>query len=339
MSEVTKLSKKVDSISQQLSEMGQRKPSSADVKKWLIEVVEEMTPSAEKLLKKIDETDPISGVPRFGPKNVEKIRVIHEKLSLLKINLEEFIGNCSAAEDIDGVSESAVKADDIPDAIYTNNTVFDTRLGFQESSRLQTMEKTTMQRQDELTALATALDPLGAAKTGLKSSIQDITTRKSGAIAENVLALISQYREHNTPNLGTCIQILSSIISNIISHPDDIKLRQIRLQHPTIYSKLVQPSGGLRLLCACGFNIICDRPDEQDSEKTPVKDEIVLGVHVAAGPLPEDPVVRSVLENAWKLSQTATAFLKEPETEDTNQWIAWFDGLTAVRDILAKQPK
>ena len=90
-------------------------------------------------------------------------------------------------------------------------------------------------------------------------------------------------------------------------------------------------------MCACGFNIICDRPDEQDLEETPVKDEIVLGVHDAAGPLPEDPVVRSVLENAYKLSQTATAFLKEPETEDTSQWIVWFDGLTAVRDVLAKQ--
>ena len=325
-----------------------------DAKTFLDSVVSDMMPSVLKLVNKTKEKDSVTGEPRCGPKHNEKIKTLFDKITALQQNLEAFLVG-SNSEDIisnDDNEDDKVHNGLAPDAIYTDSTVFDTRLGFQESSRLNTIVKTTMQRQDELAAIAEALDPLASTKTELKNLLLDINSNAANSSKENFMTIIGNLKTNaantsesstSSATLMTQLRFMQSVMSNICSHPDNEKLRKIRVQHPIVYTKLVQPIGGLLLLSSCGFKIICEVEDKTDDITTVVKeaaasdgaDEVVLGVHAVAGTLPADTSTSSLLNAAHTLSLPVNAVLIEPNVEDTMKWVAWFDTLTAVRDVLS----
>lgn len=55
-------------------------------------------------------------------------------------------------------------------------------------------------------------------------------------------------------NSKECIQTILKIVDNILSNPSNAKVRTLRLNNPTIQSKIVQKKGGLDVLISIGFD-------------------------------------------------------------------------------------
>jgi hypothetical protein len=291
---------------------------------------------------------------------------LHQSLAELHTAIEEVIREATAR----GLPETAAaagsdaaslarKAEPPPDAIYTDKTVFDTALGYKDSSRLTAEEKTTLQMQDDIKNNV-LLDPLAPVKAEMRRVLQIFNGAKSGA--EAFLAVVARLRdEEKCPHLPSMLTFLSPLLQNICGHPDDEKLRLLRLQHPIVYEKLSRGAGSLELLCAAGFTLRCDMPPptpspatsedkskDKDKNKKAESDkstgggggaasseskpkESVLGVDAAAGPLPADANTAVLFRMAHQLGLVPVAFMREPQVEDTTQWIAWFDALGEVK--------
>lgn len=54
-----------------------------------------------------------------------------------------------------------------------------------------------------------------------------------------------------------CVQVILKILDNILSNPNNVKVRTLRLTNPTIRSKIVQKNGGLDVLISMGFEYNC----------------------------------------------------------------------------------
>jgi hypothetical protein len=332
-----------------------------------LEVVEMLLPKAAKHLAKTKDVDPVTGEPRYGALQTQKIVALHQSLTELHASIEEVIREATARglpETVVGIDASSIarKAEPPPDAIYTDKTFFDTALGYKDSARLTVEEKTTLQMQDEIKNNV-LLDPLAPVKAEMRRVLQAYNGAKSGA--EAFLAIVARLRDEKSPHIQSMLAFLSPLLHNICGHPDDEKLRLLRLQHPIVYEKLSRGAGSLELLCAAGFTLRCDVPPptpthtpsedknkdkkkktEAEAEKTlgvggmaaePRPTEAVLGVDVDAGPLPADANTAVLFRMAHQLGLVPVAFMREPPVEDTTQWIAWFDALGEVKQACKVQ--
>jgi hypothetical protein len=328
-----------------------------------LEVFEELLPKAAKLLAKTKEVDPVTGEPRYGALHTQKIVALHQSLTELHAAIEEVIREAAAR----GLPEAAVngdesrKAEPPADAIYTDKTFFDTALGYKDSARLTIEEKTTLQMQDEIKNNV-LLDPLAPVKAEMRRVLQAHNGAKSGA--EAFLAVVTRLRDEKCAHVPSMLAFLSPLLQNICGHPDDEKLRLLRLQHPIVYEKLSRGAGSLELLCAAGFTLRCDVPPPTPTTPTPSEDkskdkskkteaeksaggvgmssepkpaEVVLGVDADAGPLPADANTCILFQMAHQLGLVPVAFMREPPVEDTSQWIAWFDALGEVKQVCKAQ--
>ena len=52
---------------------------------------------------------------------------------------------------------------------------------------------------------------------------------------------------------SVCLVTLLKILDNILHKPGDMKVRQLRMQNPTVWQKIGQRKGGIEILQACGF--------------------------------------------------------------------------------------
>ena len=376
MSELSKLNKRVESAvaffdTHKKTQLQNQREIVKKAREWLNGVDEEMLPTADKLIGKTKEKDPVTGASRYGPNHVAKISALYDKIVALRkglsILLEGYGDGDGGDEDED--DEKMKASEPAADAIYTdfdkNQSVFTSALGYTDSSRLQKNVATTMQRQDELRLLADSLDPMAQVKTDLRLSTQSVNGDTVGVdrfiltahrLRADCETNIAQYSH---VHLQTCLKFIQSVLVNICSHPDDEKLRRIRLQHPVVYSKLTQIHGGLSLLTACGFVVRCERSEEEAAEReaqvalsaaattttantcTRAKDEgstdATLGVHASLGKLPMDTDVSKLLICAHQLDLPVNAVLLEPNVEDIPKWMEWFDSLTALREACNKE--
>ena len=54
----------------------------------------------------------------------------------------------------------------------------------------------------------------------------------------------------------TAAEVLGRLLSNITAAPADPKFRRLRLSNPRIQAAVVDVSGGVELLLACGFEVV-----------------------------------------------------------------------------------
>lgn len=340
MSELTKLIGLKDELESWLEESSKVIPSIGAVNSKLNEILNQLLPRSSKLLAKTKEVDPISGAPRYGVQHCQKIHILNEQFMRIKQNLESLVERAITDGAKDDLSAIASKETNEPaaDSIYMSQTVFDTSLGYKDSSRLTQEEKTTLQRQEDIRNNI-ILDPLAPLKADLRKTVQDINSANHGV--SEFAAVVATHRQdpRTTPEqLREALKFLHGLLQNICGHPDDEKLRLIRLQHPVVYEKCVRCTSALQLLHAAGFTIRCDKQEgdmitnSKDISKGNTSDrtEYVLGVHSEAGLLPTHDVVATVFRQAHELNLTTVAFLREPSVENIPQWVAWFDTLTAV---------
>lgn len=141
----------------------------------------------------------------------------------------------------------------------------------------------------------------------------------------------------------TCVK---SIMTNIISHPDDDKLRRIRINHPIIKERLTKLGvASVQLLVALGF-----RARVVTALGNPIPDE-ELDLNVEENTTYSrihEALTASDMEREMQKALTADGsrstcrltlllVLSEPPTETTlgrEAWKVWFDGLHSSLDII-----
>jgi len=351
MSELSKLLSRKEELNTWCVQCESKVPAMTLIQTHLTEVQEQLIPKAQKLLGKTKEVDPVSGAPRYGVQHCQKIALLNETMGQLKDKLEKLLEMSSAQGGMDieeNETKNKTKSEPAADAIYFGATVFDTALGYKDSQRITEEEKTTMQRQLENERLNMAMDPLAGPKAALKKLLQDVNSVQGGA--EEFCSIVSMSASSSPSPSATAtaaqvkegLKFLNPLLQNIVGHPDDEKLRLLRLQHPIVYQKLVCHLPALELLHSAGFAIRCDEKGPADLLPTPKAGEeaeavYVLGVHPEAGPLPTNGHVSSLFRLAHELNLTVVAFLKEPSVEDISTWVAWFDTLTAVKNACGVQ--
>lgn len=139
--------------------------------------------------------------------------------------------------------------------------------------------------------------------------------------------------------------MLCSIISRIISRPDDPNLRKLKAVHPVVQSNITGRHGGFQALVALGFSIkFRDQTNEENEHelldwlrKEYSSFESLL--NSAANFLLEDDysALLPLFEGSsqWQLSFE----MEEPPIDDIGAgsqggWIVWFDKLQADLAIL-----
>lgn len=58
------------------------------------------------------------------------------------------------------------------------------------------------------------------------------------------------------PNAAAAAAVLRRLLGNVLSSPSDERFRRVRLTNPKIQAAVVDSSGGVELLLACGFEIV-----------------------------------------------------------------------------------
>jgi len=342
MSELSKLLSRKEELNKWCAECEAKVPSMALIQTHLTEVEEQLMPKAQKLLGKTKEVDPVTGAPRYGVHHCQKIALLNETMGQLKDQLEKLSEVSSAQGNMDvedNDTKDKTKSEPAADAIYFGATVFDTALGYKDSQRITQEEKTTLQRKLEIERMNLAMDPLAGPKAALKKLLQDINGSTGGAEAFcSIISSMAASASDSTAHVQEALKFLNPLLQNIVGHPDDEKLRFLRLQHPIVYQKFVCHMPALELLHSAGFTIRCDVPaDLPQAPKAGDEPVYMIGVHSQAGPLPTNEHVSTLFRLAHELNLTVVAFLKEPSVEDVSTWMVWFDTLTAVKNACGVQ--
>ena len=58
------------------------------------------------------------------------------------------------------------------------------------------------------------------------------------------------------PSGAAAAEVLSRLLGNVLGSPAEPKFRRVRLSNPKIAAAVVEASGGVELLLACGFEIV-----------------------------------------------------------------------------------
>ena len=62
-------------------------------------------------------------------------------------------------------------------------------------------------------------------------------------------------------------EVLGRLLANISASPSEAKFRRLRLSNPRISSAVVDVSGGVELLLACGFEVVFEEGAAATSEQ------------------------------------------------------------------------
>lgn len=70
---------------------------------------------------------------------------------------------------------------------------------------------------------------------------------------ENLLQSVDLLKENEEQIRNDAENALLTVCQNILSHPNDKKYREVRLDHPIITTKLLPAHGGIECLFDIGF--------------------------------------------------------------------------------------
>ena len=218
MSELSKLTKREAQLRVWLAEPAE--PSEAHIRELSKgrEELDEMNLRAEKLLLKMKEKDAITGEARYGPAAVTKIQTLNDNVKNLMAEFGRTFEDRSAGVVITPVDEKEKTP------VLSADNIFDLNGTFVESYRKDLdEEKTTMQRQEEIEN--SIIDPLANEKAVLKQSLRSFNDAATGPDTFSVILKELRVKDSIDKN---AFKFISGIIENVVSYPDDEKLRLIR---------------------------------------------------------------------------------------------------------------
>jgi hypothetical protein len=299
-------------------------------------LVNDLQPRGQKLLAKAQTIDPVTKEARYGQQHRTKIDTLVSDMNELTARYETILSEGQMNEMVIDTTKDSNGDEKLQDStsIQPDAVIFDLNSTFQQTNRLQEERRTLMQEKDA--ALSSDLDPLKDEKVSLHTLLKSLNavneTITPMAVPDRKQLFIDKFAvlETNDPLAKAVVfTFVSSIINNIVSHPEDENLRLLRLTHPTVFEEVVQFPHALEVFVAMGFSIIHKAPTSKSMEWS---ESILKYLGEAEN---QDKVECRLLALCHTLTYEPYLCMKEPSVDsgDTTQWITWFDSLSAIRDV------
>ena len=285
-----------------------------------------------KLLSKIDDTDPITQKPRYGKIHRDKVLLLHQKVSGMIVRFEK-IHSVAQAE---ASSSSTINDDDFNESsIDESANIFSLNSTFTYNQRLEKVETTLMQAKEG--EADTNLDLLTGEKKALRDIISKLHDKVDRITFQSMFEKIKVKYATDAPESFKALHgFLKSIITNICSRPEDENLRRIRICHPIVFSKIMKLDMGLEVLLTMGLRVTTAASESERPEEVQTFVSKYWGDSATADgeKSPCLYTLASLLYFSEALSQEIFLTMVEPSVENTKAWGEWWDNLTVVRSMI-----
>lgn len=138
------------------------------------------------------------------------------------------------------------------------------RLGSASDNPGRPAQSTSAQRQQEVTH--TSSDKAWLPVDGVSSSTQPARSSSPDPANDDVQDAVALLLSDDRPG-APAVSILTRLLRNIVASPSDLKYRRLRLQNPKIKDAVVDATGGIELLQACGFELIFERTEGSEEDE------------------------------------------------------------------------
>ncbi len=282
---------------------------------------EQLAVNIEKFVSKKDAKDPVSGESRFGPTMVKKMTQGYDDAEVLRneivttkaqyndirIRWEEATANVSAS--IIPVVEEPVIVSAVVDNSIDNNLF----LSAEAANKLRIeAEKSKLIRETHRIELETF-----------------VSSMNNSALAPTYL--IDALNKLNSPNMNKyklkkIFKSVTDIMEGIVGHPDNVKLRKLKVGNPRLLEDVTGFTGGVDVLVALGFRLQLEEAD--------VAAQLASTPHSDKGSIQEyDEVVMKTLQSLKVTNLELFLHMEEPDPLG-DQWYPWFNGLKERLQIL-----
>lgn len=273
-----------------------------------------LLPRAAKLASKAKQVDAITQQPRFGPLTCNKISALFEELDAL---LAPYRDLAEAQEAVEQVQANAqVEAEAQAQALAQ---VLAAQVQKQQKQALAEASPPPPPPNDlvEMQALQEEADLLRQNRAAAKVQLQELVVALNGVRLRNAANSIGSFGTAFRQLPRASQQFISKLLSNICAHPNDEKLRRIRLNHPVIVENVSQFEAGIDAFLTMGWEAYLEVVAEDSGKPAPV---------AFAGPY-------SLFQLCSISRHNVVLSLSEPPVDDgdkgTATWVRWFDDLSA----------
>ncbi|CAB9500123.1 expressed unknown protein [Seminavis robusta] len=281
--------------------------------------LKDLEPRMQKMGKRLEEKDPISGAPRYGAKTAERVRHLlalfqalqkvvgyafglseEESLSdgtnsddCVVARLRETVAAQKAQEAAQGQQQEKLK-----EAEERRKLEEEERQRQQEEQKRLQAEQERKRQEEEIAQRAeasrlAARQAQEAAAQAERDWINSIPKGPEGVRTQ--MKIIKQSTQDDPQAKTTALQALLTIFTQIAQKPEEINFRRIRRDHPKFHQDIGRHKGGRELLIAAGFKL-------------------------------------------QTLDDIPCFFSKEPDLEtDMDGWSLWFDNLKANLQVVQEE--
>jgi hypothetical protein len=280
---------------------------------------EQLVVNIEKFVSKKDAKDPVSGESRFGPTMVKKMtqgyadaealrnEIVTTKAQYndIRIRWEEETANAS----IVSVVEEPIMVSAVVDSSIDNNLF----LSAEAANKLRIeAEKSKLMRETHRIELDTF-----------------VSSMNNSALTPTYL--IDALNKLNSPNMNkyklkNIFKSVTDIMEGIVGHPDNVKLRKLKVGNPRLLEDVTGFTGGVDVLVALGFRLQLEEAD--------IAAQLASTPHSDKGSIQEyDEVVMKTLQSLKVTNLELFLHMEEPDPLG-DEWYPWFNGLKERLQIL-----
>ena len=317
MSELTALTKRGGELQEWLAaaSVSASSSSSRECQARLEELETDLLPRVGKLAVKSTQVDAVTQQPRFGPQTCSKICLLAEQLKALVVPVANLRDVTSAREGVEQEALARAQAEAQAQALAQALA----QAQAEQAQAEATKHPPPPSDADEVEArLQEEADLLRQNRAAAKKELQELLHVLNGirvrSANNSIESFVAAFRQ--LPKASQ--QFISKLLSNICAHPNDEKLRRIRLNHPVIVEHISQFVSGIDAFMTMGWEAYLEAaPENGGGKPAPV---------ASAGP-------HSLFYLCSVSRHSVVLTLTEPPVDDgdngTATWVRWFDDLSA----------
>lgn len=251
----------------------------------LLKDIEDLQPKTDKIRKRMNEKDPITEAPRYGEKTMKRAILYCQRFDSLRYEFLKISGQCDVEDG--NSSKDVIRLTDRLRQKVKEEEEIERKQRQEEIERRKSEEEKKKQSSEELQRQQLEIERQAqierelqeeqlnlraemvrrqrqdaearAIQTAIEADRAFVASVKKGpdGIRENLdkLKKSCAIDNDNSKEHIQAITALHTIFTQIVSHPEEIKFRRIRRDHPQFLKDIGKHDGGKEVLVAAGFKI------------------------------------------------------------------------------------
>lgn len=227
-----------------------------------------LKPQLEKIKKRMKEKDPVTEAPRYGEKTMKRAKQVCEQYeeiqsALMGQLLEQ--GQELLQQELEQQQSDAKREEQMKQEKYQSiQQLQQQKEAMERQQLLEQQQKEQLQQQRQVEELARRAEQarrqrIQAEQEAIESARQAerafIASIPKGAHGVKIQLDKLKKESSSKEEYSTAVTALHTIFSQIVAHPEEIKFRRIRRDHPKFLEDIGRHTGGKEVLVAAGFKI------------------------------------------------------------------------------------